>query len=153
MIPLPPKSTRTDPLFPYTTLFRSQPPTAIPGLLGDSAASRRQSAETRLGQLQERILVHLARRRQNHGPRTIVGVDPALQRADIGRGDGRLFPQHRPPERLCRKGGKLQMVEDDVVGRVARFAQFLQNDRLRSDERRVGKECVSTCISRWSPYP
>src|SRR3546814_19352495 len=22
----------------------------------------------------------------------------------------------------------------------------------RSDERRVGKECVSTCSSRWSPY-
>src|SRR3546814_10945427 len=29
------------------------------------------------------------------------------------------------------------------------------NDRLRvnrSDERRVGKECVSMCRSRWSPY-
>src|SRR3546814_4884501 len=26
-------------------------------------------------------------------------------------------------------------------------------DRLgRSEERRVGKECVSTCRSRWSPY-
>src|SRR3546814_15543970 len=24
--------------------------------------------------------------------------------------------------------------------------------RLRSEERRVGKECVSTCSSRWSPY-
>src|SRR3546814_11395709 len=23
---------------------------------------------------------------------------------------------------------------------------------LRSDERRVGKECVGTCRSRWSPY-
>src|SRR3546814_13857070 len=23
---------------------------------------------------------------------------------------------------------------------------------LRSEERRVGNECVSTCISRWSPY-
>src|SRR3546814_17574208 len=23
---------------------------------------------------------------------------------------------------------------------------------IRSEERRVGKECVSTCISRWSPY-
>src|SRR3546814_12726886 len=26
-------------------------------------------------------------------------------------------------------------------------------DRVRSEERRVGKECVSTCRSRWSPYP
>src|SRR3546814_12820087 len=24
---------------------------------------------------------------------------------------------------------------------------------LRSEERRVGNECVSTCSSRWSPYP
>src|SRR3546814_20560804 len=26
------------------------------------------------------------------------------------------------------------------------------NEVLRSEERRVGKECVSTCRSRWSPY-
>src|SRR3546814_18495219 len=25
-------------------------------------------------------------------------------------------------------------------------------NRYRSEERRVGKECVSTCRSRWSPY-
>src|SRR3546814_19798021 len=25
-------------------------------------------------------------------------------------------------------------------------------DALRSEERRVGKECVSTCRSRWSPF-
>src|SRR3546814_12364330 len=27
-----------------------------------------------------------------------------------------------------------------------------QRHRKRSEERRVGKECVSTCRSRWSPY-
>src|SRR3546814_6728096 len=26
------------------------------------------------------------------------------------------------------------------------------SERFRSEERRVGKECVSTCRSRWSPY-
>src|SRR3546814_12670515 len=26
------------------------------------------------------------------------------------------------------------------------------DERRRSEERRVGKECVSTCRSRWSPY-
>src|SRR3546814_2702752 len=26
------------------------------------------------------------------------------------------------------------------------------SDNIRSEERRVGKECVSTCRSRWSPY-
>src|SRR3546814_13880949 len=30
-----------------------------------------------------------------------------------------------------------------------RFSGF---DFQRSEERRVGKECVSTCRSRWSPY-
>src|SRR3546814_20076380 len=27
-----------------------------------------------------------------------------------------------------------------------------ERTRRRSEERRVGKECVSTCRSRWSPY-
>src|SRR3546814_10859198 len=27
-----------------------------------------------------------------------------------------------------------------------------RSENPRSDERRVGKECVSTCRSRWSPY-
>src|SRR3546814_15627608 len=44
----------------------------------------------------------------------------------------------------------------DRVGRpVARLfervADFLR-DIVRSEERRVGKACVSTCRSRWSPY-
>src|SRR3546814_5547614 len=35
------------------------------------------------------------------------------------------------------------------LGHAKRTHQF---DHLRSEERRVGKECVSTCRSRWSPY-
>src|SRR3546814_3031069 len=30
--------------------------------------------------------------------------------------------------------------------------RFAAANPLRSEERRVGKECVSTCRSRWSPY-
>src|SRR3546814_4177689 len=30
--------------------------------------------------------------------------------------------------------------------------QYAINIQFRSEERRVGKECVSTCRSRWSPY-
>src|SRR3546814_5954744 len=34
------------------------------------------------------------------------------------------------------------------------FRSFeIDTDVTRSEERRVGKECVSTCRSRWSPYP
>src|SRR3546814_8765221 len=39
--------------------------------------------------------------------------------------------------------------------RAARVAAGELDDRAaggRSEERRVGKECVSTCRSRWSPY-
>src|SRR3546814_12540000 len=32
------------------------------------------------------------------------------------------------------------------------FAEWRQQACIRSEERRVGKECVSTCRSRWSPY-
>src|SRR3546814_15535084 len=30
---------------------------------------------------------------------------------------------------------------------------LLAPDHYSTEERRVGKECVSTCRSRWSPYP
>src|SRR3546814_3921863 len=32
------------------------------------------------------------------------------------------------------------------------FSVARRNIDTRSEERRVGKECVSTCRSRWSPY-
>src|SRR3546814_4466553 len=39
----------------------------------------------------------------------------------------------------------LEMGSEKEVAQVDEFA-------VRSEERRVGKECVSTCRSRWSPY-
>src|SRR3546814_109156 len=33
-----------------------------------------------------------------------------------------------------------------------RSSAISQTNARRSEERRVGKECVSTCRSRWSPY-
>src|SRR3546814_12320804 len=35
---------------------------------------------------------------------------------------------------------------------VAGIARSGATVAIRSEERRVGKECVSTCRSRWSPY-
>src|SRR3546814_5627359 len=54
-----------------------------------------------------------------------------------GVGDG-LLPRHFAPGFV--DGGADHGVEDAVA--------ML---RIRSEERRVGKECVSTCSSRWSP--
>src|SRR3546814_15256186 len=42
------------------------------------------------------------------------------------------------------------LVEPDLHGPV--LGEGVHLPRLRSEERRVGKECVSTCRSRWSPY-
>src|SRR3546814_13488389 len=40
-----------------------------------------------------------------------------------------------------------------VWGKLEDQAQrYLQRQHSRSEERRVGKECVSTCRSRWWPY-
>src|SRR3546814_2625585 len=48
----------------------------------------------------------------------------------------------------------LSVVETELVAIEKRFFDSLNepNSSLRSEERRVGKECVSTCRSRWSPY-
>src|SRR3546814_5849710 len=55
----------------------------------------------------------------------------------------------------------LYEVAEDVVLRAiidgddmrALFTGFVEAvAEARSEERRVGKECVSTCRSRWSPY-
>src|SRR3546814_11815146 len=48
---------------------------------------------------------------------------------------GVIFPLARPADTVRIDKGQL-------------FLEF----RTRSEERRVGKECVRTCRSRWSPY-
>src|SRR3546814_5756742 len=62
---------------------------------------------------------------------------------------------------------KVNLLREDYGTFVRQYRTFAQvaNSRLegqvfpaylevpeRSEERRVGKECVSTCRSRWSPY-
>src|SRR3546814_12675928 len=59
------------------------------------------------------------------------------------------LPSRQPGERRLR-GGRRDVLEADratvaVGGQPA--------EEARSEERRVGKECVSTCRSRWSTYP
>src|SRR3546814_13220053 len=40
--------------------------------------------------------------------------------------------------------------EESVLNAVPELLRAVS--RTRSEERRVGQECVSTCRSRWSPY-
>src|SRR3546814_4010654 len=61
-----------------------------------------------------------------------------------------------------RRSSLVQRVEpvavnlsEDMPPDFHRRGELLVLDRkrfVRSEERRVGKECVSTCRSRWSPY-
>src|SRR3546814_7478630 len=65
-------------------------------------------------------------------------------------------------KRAVERGLKL-IVVDPRLTETARFASIhlqpypgedvaIAAGLLRSEERRVGKECVSTCRSRWSPF-
>src|SRR3546814_3442455 len=45
------------------------------------------------------------------------------------------------------------VITKGVAAIARRFGDLVgENGSCRSEERRVGKECVSTCRSRWSPY-
>src|SRR3546814_6051104 len=53
-----------------------------------------------------------------------------------------------------RLGGKNVTIYDvlDATAYVTPAMEIIDYRTERSEERRVGKECVSTCRSRWSPY-
>ena len=55
-------------------------------------------------------------------------------------------PDCRPVQRNAEafKGKKILLVEDNELNREIAVE--------RSEERRVGKECLRLCRSRWSPY-
>src|SRR3546814_14602325 len=100
MIRRPPRSTRTDTLLPYTTLFRSD--------------AKKPAAQALPGFKEVQPVV-------------FCGMFPT---------DANDF------EKLRESIQKLRLND----------ASFSFEMESRSEERRVGKECVSTCRSRWSPY-
>src|SRR3546814_11434786 len=55
-------------------------------------------------------------------------------------------------EAVVTKDGRIAYVGDEAGARAAAGADAAIHDLHRPEERRVGKECVSTCRSRWSPY-
>src|SRR3546814_18554923 len=71
-------------------------------------------------------------------------------------GDGaELFVECDVREFFGVLGQRLLLIlfpEEARVGQARGEDLAVAGDDLRSEERRVGKECVSTCRSRWSPY-
>src|SRR3546814_11389504 len=110
MIRRPPRSTRTDTLFPYTTLFRSPLPR---------------------GGFTRRALQHSSVRRGFHRTTPRCAQDRARHANGIWVFD-HLLPV---PDR-----------DYDLSGISERYLSV-----ARSEERRVGKACVSTCRSRGAP--
>src|SRR3546814_14689934 len=66
-------------------------------------------------------------------------IEEALITADLG------------PAMAARIRERLAARRDAVAGGTEELRK-IGADEIRSEERRVGKECVSTCRSRWSPY-
>src|SRR3546814_7468439 len=62
--------------------------------------------------------------------------------------ESELLQEHRSvdADQVERQVARFDRVEIERRGVQDQFA-------ARSEERRVGKECVSTCRSRWLPYP
>src|SRR3546814_15259469 len=122
MIRRPPRSTRTDTLFPYTTLFRSGALVTPYPLDGDTASAGGASLR--------------------------MMPEPAVQkieRKDYNGANALLAPLSRMP---CLRQG----AQDRDIRTGATRLNADSSLQCRSEERRVGNECVSTCRYRGSPY-
>src|SRR3546814_4662199 len=145
MIRRPPRSTRTDTLFPYTTLFRSAPSTFAlwdGSPISCSPARPGQRTDIWHRPLSFAILANLLltnQLQQSHMP--IRGhFLPAASNGDKRH-------EVRRKLSLLARG-----VQHDGTGIEVQIPHISGTGLDRSEERRVGKECVSTCRSRWSPY-
>src|SRR3546814_18813854 len=110
MIRRPPRSTRTDTLFPYTTLFRSM-----------------------------RFAVQ---------PLDDLNLAALLVSPLIGWTQDELYARTRARGRAAI-WEHLRGAEGELPAATMEALRHLPG---RSEGRRVGEECVSTCRSRWSPY-
>src|SRR3546814_12402187 len=69
-------------------------------------------------------------------------------------GDSLIFLKSAMPiaERQHVHFGRLYMTDARDLRKIRISGAGNPEDMTRSEERRVGKECVRTCRSRWSPY-
>src|SRR3546814_12841505 len=62
------------------------------------------------------------------------------------------YPYNEMREKLLSAAENQTGIDLITLGQIW-LGEFAEKGFLtRSEERRVGKECVSTCRSRWSPY-
>src|SRR3546814_15832056 len=83
-----------------------------------------------------------------HGEAGDVELRSLSQRSYVYAADGTLIATLQEEEN--RAPITLDQIPDHVIGAVLAVEDSNFWDH-RSEERRVGKECVSACRSRWSP--
>src|SRR3546814_16312096 len=125
MIRRPPRSTRTDTLFPYTTLFRSQLPGGeiVPAMergVIDAFEFNNPSSDMRFGA--QDVAKHYM-----------------------------LSSYHQASEcfEFLFNAAFFDALPEDLQA-ILKYG--VEATSTRSEERRVGKECVSRCRSRWPSY-
>src|SRR3546814_12645613 len=142
MIRRPPISTRTDTLFPYTTLFRS----VLSGLdklveRGKIERATREEVATRLKVVSSLTELSAAK----------LTVEAIVESLEVKR---KVFAELEdivtPDAILATNTSSLSVT---AIAAGLKHPTRLAGLHFRSEERRVGKECVSTCRTRWSPYP
>src|SRR3546814_13769262 len=137
MIPRPPRSTRTDTLFPYTTLFRS--------LRAGDRADRSPCV------FPENASGGVFKRHGAGWPRIVVALYGPCQPGHAAA----VCATPLPLASCFLHAGVLLCQHGDVCGRLLAVAWPGKPGQRhmgfwRSEERRVGKECVSPFNTRWS---
>src|SRR6266480_5352732 len=138
----------------------------IAGWLGRDRPLGRHSRQQGRGEIDKPVVIEIAGRGEDHARGAVMLAQIAHYRLTRQLANDLGTAEHRTPHRLLGKGALLEIIEDDVVRRVVRLTDLLQDDGAlalklgwveaqmqqdvgqRSEERRVGKECRS----RWSPY-
>src|SRR3546814_10629205 len=164
----PPRSTRTDTLFPYTTLFRSWADGSVCPHCGGLDRITKVKANP-----EKRIRIGLWRsgdcKKQFTGKIGTVfehmrlPLHKALQALYLMTSSKKgvsAHQLHRVLEITYKSAWFLahrirEAMRDGDLAPFGVGGGYVEADETfigRSEERRVGKECVSTCRSRWWPY-
>ena len=84
------------------------------------------------------------------------GIEERYAELERRLSDPAIVANNREYAQLAKERAQLEQVAVAIreyrrlLGEVAEHKALLEGDR--SEERRVGKECHTTCRSRWSPY-
>src|SRR3546814_15067172 len=139
MVRRPPRSTLTDTHFPYTTLVRS---VAILQLLErcieTSDAVEKKLGVMSLGSIPDTASLPEFDKEEAALPPTQMVVDR---------------PQSSFADAFRRLRTSIHFARPDQQSTIIAVPSSLPGEGKRSEERRVGQECVSTCRSGWAPYP